>query len=98
MNRYEAAHRLDQLEQVGRRHGHAPPKSTLTLRAEVEVSGGRLLTDPDVYATDVPTRHKYRILYESADGLRRADVTRTSDAEIVALLQVESLRWTHPVQ
>jgi hypothetical protein len=46
--------------------------------------------------TDLPTNDEYRILYVSADGLRSADVTVTSDDEIVALLRVESVRRKQP--
>jgi hypothetical protein len=96
MNRYEAAQRLDELGRFVRGLGHAPGKSGLSLTADVEVIGGRLLIEPDPYVTDLPTNDEYRILYVSADGLRSADVTVTSDDEIVALLRVESVRRKQP--
>ena len=92
MNRYVAAQRLDELGRLVRGHGHAPWKSAQSLAADVEVIGGRLLIDPDPYVIDLPASDEYRILYVSADGLRSADVTVTSDDEIVALLRVESAR------
>jgi hypothetical protein len=96
MNRYEAAQRLDELERLIRGHGYAPGKSGLSLTANVEVIGGRLLIDPDPYVTDLLTNDQYRILYVSADGLRSADVTVTSGDEIIALLRVESLPRKQP--
>jgi hypothetical protein len=96
MNRYEAAQRLDELGRLVRGLGNAPWKSGLSLAADVEVIGGRLLIEPDPYVTDLPTNDEYRILYVSADGLRSADVTVTSDDEIVALLRVESVRRKQP--
>jgi hypothetical protein len=96
MNRYEAAQRLDELGRLVRGLGHAPGKSGLLLVAAVEVIGGRLLIEPDPYVTDLPTNDEYRILYVSTDGLRSADVTVTSDDEIVALLRVESVRRKQP--
>ena len=96
MNRYEAVQRLDEIERLGRRHGHVRAKSALSLGADVELSSGRLLIDPDPYATDLPMKDEYRILYVSADGLCSADVTATSDDEFVALLRVESVRQKQP--
>jgi len=46
MDRYGAALRLDELERLGRFHGHARAKLALSLGAHVEVIGGRLLIDP----------------------------------------------------
>ena len=96
MNRYEAVQRFDEIERLGRRHGHVPAKSALSWGADVEVSGGRLLIDPDPYATDLRTKDEYRILYERADGLGSADVNAPSDDEIVALLRIESARRKQP--
>ena len=96
MNRYEAVQRFDEIERLGRRHGHVRAKSLLSLGANIEVGGGRLLIDPDPYATELPTKDEYRILYVSADGLGSADVTAMSDDEIVPLLRVESVRRKQP--